>query len=80
MIPKPPAPTTREILSEIVMVNNRTDKVYRVTSENDFGLWWDYHEHIFKIHQYISSSDSKPKCRFMDFSMVSLHYKKINLE
>ena len=63
------------IFMEVVVVNNRTDKKYLYTSENELGISWNYLDNfqLLVITQITGSAvnDWKVKAHLKDFSILS---------
>lgn len=76
-----PAPTHRNAVMEIIMVNNRTDKEYVVKSENDFGLTWEYEGDLLIMKQKTKLENNYYKVigQFKGFSMVKITHTKFKL-
>ena len=71
-----PKPTIREVVMEIVMVNNKTEKEYIIKSENDFGIDWrtiDGWLHIWQLNSL--DGDGKALAAVIDFSIVKCNWQ-----
>lgn len=80
-VEEPPKPTTRSVMMEITLINNKTDKEYVVKSYNDFGLTWTITGSCININQYKSDNklEWEAKSRFIDFSVLSTVWKTFDI-
>ena len=75
----PEAETTRRVLMEVVLVNNRTDKEYTIQSKTDLGLTLEWQFPVLSVSQLIKGGhESLAVGRFTDFSIVSTYWAKVN--
>jgi hypothetical protein len=90
--PKPELEKTLNIIEEIVLINNTTDKEYRVKSDNDFGLGWVNHgteeikQKLLSINQLLNFDDDRwetgyiAKGRYYGFSIADIKWKKVEVK
>jgi hypothetical protein len=80
----PETPTTRNIVVELVLVNNFTDKEYTYTSINDFGLDWKYvnEGRVLRINQNnnIDETEWFSLGQFTNFSITKITFKTIEIK
>lgn len=80
---KPPKPATYDALMEIILVNNATDKEYRIISDNNFGLDFAIQKNnLLVINQFTEPEykvrDNTPymgKGRCLNFSIINCVWK-----
>ncbi|MEK6829023.1 MAG: hypothetical protein AABY15_02770 [Nanoarchaeota archaeon] len=80
--PEMPKERTWNAVVKIVLVNNRTDKEYEYTSENDYGLGWEYFSDrkLLCVKQYENEGQDKSHwiSQFQDFSIIKVERKKFS--
>lgn len=75
----------KKIMTGVLLINNKTDKEYRIESTNEFGLDYIIRDNLIMINQKLSLHDS---CsvhyeylgigRFIDFSILDSFYKDLD--
>jgi hypothetical protein len=85
---EPPRPTKRKAIMSYTLINNKTDKEYIVSSENDFGLSWEFFGNdvskyeVLQIRQEHSINKSVKWTTigvFFDFSVTSTVWKEFDI-
>ncbi len=83
---EPPKPTTRKVVMQIHLINNKTDKEYIINSNTDFGLTWEFAGEKPATYQLliINQKDEKGEWtsvgRFLDFSITQTKFQTFNIE
>ncbi len=63
-----------EIVTEVVLVNNKTEKEYNYKSNNEFGLDWATIDGCLHLWQLVSNEENNGIAvgAFVDFSIVKV--------
>jgi hypothetical protein len=87
-VEEPPRPKKRKAIMSYTLINNKTDKEYVVSSENDFGLSWEFFGNdvskyeVLQIRQKNSINESVKWTSigvFRDFSVKSTVWKEFDI-
>lgn len=68
---------TKNIVSEVLVINNQTEKKYLYETSNEFGLVFEYESTYIRIRQTISPGEHETIAVLYNFSILSITRKTI---
>ena len=77
------------MIAEIVLVNNATDKEYRLKSDNDFGFSWFINDSgaLISVNQLLDFDENKAngetyiaRGRYHNFSITEAIWKEVEIK